>query len=111
MLTESAQFASVNEAPNGGDVHIDAHLHNYGNPAAMIPAFITGFSLFTIPSWATDQWRLTAGVGQPGGDQRSYTLEDADVLVQWLPMILATPFKFPGQVIPEVRKNIYKRTW
>lgn len=108
VLRESAQFANVSEAASGGDMHIDAHLHNYGNPAALIPAFITGFSFFTIPSWATDRWRLTATVNTPSGDQRSYTLEDSHVLVQWLPMIVATPFKFPGQVIPEVRRNIYR---
>lgn len=108
VLTESAQFSSVTEDASGGDVHIDAQLHNYGNPAALIPAFITGFSLYTIPSWGTDHWRLTATVINSGGDPQSYTFEDSSTLVQWLPMIFATPFQFPGQVIPEVRRNIYK---
>lgn len=108
VLTESAQFASVIEAGNGGDVHLDVQLHNYGNPAAVIPAFITGFSFFTIPSWATDHWRVTAAVAKSGSDPRTYTFEDADVLVQWLPMIFAMPFNSIWEVIPEVRKNIYK---
>lgn len=108
ILTESTQFSSVKEAASGGDVHIDAQIHNFGNPAAVIPAFITGFSLFTIPSWATDRWRLTANVSTQNGGPRSYVLEDAEVMVQWLPMIFLTPFKSPFHVIPEVRKNMYK---
>lgn len=108
ILTDSGQFASVTEAPSGGDVHIEAHLRNVGNPAALIPAFITGFTFFTIPSWATDQWSLTAKVLQAGEERHSYTLSDSDVLVQWLPMFFVMPFKSPGQVIPEVRRNIYK---
>jgi hypothetical protein len=108
VLTESAQFSNVSESAGGGDLHVDAQIHNSGNPAAMIPAFITGFSLFTIPSWATDHWRLTATVHTSGGDPRSYSFEDSDLLVQWLPMIFATPFKFPGTVIPEVRRNMYR---
>jgi hypothetical protein len=108
VLTESAQFATVTEAATGGDLHIDVRLHNYGNPAAVIPAFITGFSFFTIPSWTTDHWQLTAAVSHPGGDPHSYTLEDSEIMVTWLPMILVMPFKFPGQVIPEVRRNMYK---
>ena len=108
VLTESSQFASVREAESGGDVHIEARLHNSGNPAALIPAVITGFSLYTIPSWATEHWKLTADVSRSTGDPHSYTLEDSDMLVQWLPMILVFPFSSPFTVIPEVRKNMYK---
>ncbi len=108
VLIASGQFASLAESSSAGDVHIEVHLRNYGNPAALIPAFITGFSLFTIPSWATDRWSVTARVLKGAAEYRSYTFDDSDVLVQWLPMIVVMPFKFPGQVIPEVRRNMYK---
>lgn len=108
VLRESGYFASVSEAVSGGEVHIQTHLLNSGNPAALIPAFITGYSGFLIPSWSTDKWIMTAKVTTSDNQEYSYTLDDASIMFQWLPAILFTPFMHPLQVTGEVRRNIYK---
>lgn len=108
VLRESGYFASVSEAVSGGEVHIQTHLLNSGNPAAIIPAFITGYSLFVIPSWATDKWTVTAKVTTSDNQEYSYTLDDANVIFSWLPAIILTPFMHPIEVTGEVRKNMYK---
>ena len=107
-LQESGDFTSVSEGSFGGDIYIEAHLLNSGDPAAVIPAFITGLSLWTIPSWFTDRWYLTTKVRTADQKEYSYSLEDADIMIQWLPMIVFTPFKFPAVVSQDVRNNLYR---
>lgn len=108
VLRESGYFATVTEGNEGKGIHINAMLINSGSPAGMIPAVITGLSLYTIPSWATDNFEVTAKVTTPNGKEHTYNLSDSSTLVQWLPMIFAFPFKNPIEVPVEVRKNIYK---
>jgi hypothetical protein len=104
-IRESGYFTTWGSGING-DVVIDAKFVNSGNPVAMIPAFITGLTLYIVPSWATDTFTLTAKVKTQDGKEHSYELEDTSTLVQWLPMIFV-----PGNPIDvplSVRKNIWK---
>lgn len=79
------------EGPNDADVVVTGKFINENNPAAMIPAMITGFSLFTIPSWATSNCHIA--VQAKNGDlSKSYDLKDSMTMVTWLPMVLAMPF-------------------
>jgi hypothetical protein len=107
VLRESGYFASVTSG-NQGEMHIQVRLVNSGTPAAMIPAVITGLSLYTIPSWATDRYNITAKVLPPDGKERTYELADAMTTVQWLPMIVVAPFKNIVSVSGEVRRNIWR---
>lgn len=105
VIRESGYFATWGPGSNG-DITIEARLVNSGNPAALIPAFITGFTLYMVPSWATDTFTVTAKIKTRDGEEYPYQLEDSTTLVQWLPMIFV-----PGSImnIPgEVRKNIWK---
>jgi hypothetical protein len=107
VLRESGHFASL--APGDqGDMNIEVRLVNSGTPAAMIPAFITGLSLYTIPSWATDTYTITAKVRAIDGKMYTYELEDSMTTVQWLPMIVVAPFKNMVSVSKEVRRNIWR---
>lgn len=108
VLQDSGYFQEVSEAAEGTDWHMDATILNSGNPAALIPAFITGFSFYTIPSWATDHWTLTVELRMSDERQFSYVLKDSSVLVQWLPMIFFMPFQNPFILVPEVRKNMHR---
>lgn len=108
VLESSDYFSRISKKDGDADIVIDVKMTNSGNPAAMIPAFITGFSLYTIPSWATDNFDLVANVKRKDGLQKEYVLSDSATLVQWLPMI----FLFPANnfsVIPDVRKNMYAK--
>ncbi len=74
----------------------------------MIPAVITGLSLYTIPSWATDNYNVTAKVITQNGKEHIYELTDAMTTVQWLPMIFVFPFQNMVNVSRQVRQNIWK---
>ena len=54
VLNDSGYFAAVTKLGDQGDIDIQARLVNSGSPAALIPAFFTGLSLYAIPScpWA-----------------------------------------------------------
>ena len=108
VLESSDYFGRISKKDESADISIDVTLTNSSNPAALIPAFITGFSLYTIPSWATDNFDLVAKVERKDGLKREYALTDSATLVQWLPMIFVFPTK-NFSVIPDVRKNMYKK--
>ncbi len=108
VLEESDYFSRISKKDSSADISIETTLTNSGNPAALIPALVTGFSLYTIPSWATDNFDLVAIVERKDGLKKEYVLADSTTLVQWLPMIFAFPAK-NFSVIPEVRKNMYRK--
>ena len=107
VLRESGYFATLEKGSGGKDLDIRVELLNSGDPAALIPAFITGFSLYVIPSWATDNFEVSCKVSTADGQTREYKLKDSTTLVQWLPMIVVFPFK-PITGVAELRKKIYK---
>jgi len=107
VLEESQYFSRLSSDDETADIKIDVTMTNTGSSAAMIPAFITGLSLYTIPSWATDNFDVIATVESKNGQKKEYTLSDSTTLVQWLPMIFVYPMK-GLDVIPEVRKNMYR---
>ncbi|GAA5315164.1 MAG: hypothetical protein AseanaTS_03680 [Candidatus Pelagadaptatus aseana] len=108
VLQSSDYFGRISRNDESADITIDVTVTNSGNPAALIPAFITGLSLYTIPSWAKDNFNLVANVERKDGLKKTYELTDSATLVQWLPMIFAFPAN-NFSVVPEVRKNMYKK--
>lgn len=108
VLESSGYFERIAKRDDSADISIDVTLTNTGNPAAMVPAVITGLSLYTIPSWATDNFNLVAKVTRKDGLKKEYTLADSATLVQWLPMMFVFPAK-NFSVIPELRKNMYRK--
>lgn len=108
VLKESGYFASLQQGEEGG-IRIDADVVNYGNAiAAGVGGFLSGFTFCTIPCWATDNFRLKVKVMTSQGEQKEYLLDDAMTTFFWLPMIVATPFKGPWKVAPQVRRNMYE---
>lgn len=108
VLLNSGYFYAIDHQIEDADFAMQINILNRGNPAAMLPAFVTGFSLFTIPSWAKDTFILTCQIHTREGVDYFYQLEDASILVQWLPMILAFPFNLPARVPVDIRKNMYR---
>jgi len=108
VLESSDYFGRISKQDEFADISIDITLTNTGSPAAMIPAVITGLTLYIIPSWATDDFVLVAKVEREDGLKKVYTLADSTTLVQWLPMAFVFPVK-NFSVVPEVRKNMYKK--
>ena len=106
VLRESGYFATV-EKGDGKDINISVELVETGNPAAIVAALITGFSLYTVPSWAKIDLEAICKVTAADGETREYKLRDSATLVQWLPMLVVFPFK-PFTEVESMRKNIYK---
>lgn len=96
------------EGPSEADVVLDGVAHDENNPAAMIPAFITGFSMFTIPSWATATVHITADAKR-GEITKRYDLSDSVTMTTWLPLLLAMPFMdLPIPAGKQVDENTYR---
>lgn len=108
VLESSGYFERIAKRDGAADVSIDVTLTNTGNPAAMVPAVITGLSLYIIPSWATDNFNLVAKVARKDGLEKEYTLADSATIVQWLPMMFVFPAK-NFSVFPELRKNMFRK--
>ena len=108
VLQECDYFSSIEASADGKELCLKVLMVDSGTPAVIVPAVITGLSLYTIPSWATDQFAVNASVRTLDGEEHEYQLEDAGTMVQWLPMIFATPFIPPMKVYPEIRKNIFR---
>lgn len=100
----AADCCSVVEGPSEADLIVDGAGHDENSAAAMIPAFITGFSLYTIPSWVTVNFHVTANA-QKGSVKRTYDVKDSMTMVQWLPMALAFPFANPFPMEKELGDN------
>lgn len=79
------------EGPTEADLVVDGIAHDENNPAALIPAFITGLSLYAIPSWVTATIHITATATR-GEASKQYDLTDSMKIVQWLPMVFIMPF-------------------
>lgn len=98
------------EGPTEADVVVDGKFINENNPAAVFPAFLTGFSLFTIPSWATSNVHLQVTANR-GGKSTSYDLRDSMKMFTWLPMLFAMPFvdsPNPIKAEKEITENAYR---
>lgn len=106
-LEQSNYFGRIAKNDGQADISLSIQVKNTGTPVAMIPALITGLSLYTIPSWATDTFEVTATAKNKQGLSKQYVLTDSTTLVQWLPMVFVFPFK-NFAVVPEVRKNMYR---
>lgn len=95
-------------------VYIDAV--NHANASVMIPAFITGASLWTIPSWVTQKADLEVSIENRDGRIQNYDIQDSAVYVQWLPMIFAYPFQggpinARQELLERVSRNIVKNLY
>lgn len=106
-LVESGYFSEVIEEQADSDIFLDVTITDSYNPAALIAAAITGYSMYTIPSWATNRFEVKASASNKGGIEKIYTLNDTATLVQWAPMVFLFPFNNMS-VIDETQSNMYR---
>lgn len=80
---------------DSGKAHLSLSVKStdHSNPAAVVPAILTGLSLYVIPSWATETRDFEVQADHKSGKTATYELKDSFVLVQWLPMMFAFPFE------------------
>jgi hypothetical protein len=106
----AADCCVVVQSEAEADIVVKAVSHDENSRAAFVAAFITGFSLYTIPSWATAHVHLTATASKSDKSVKlaEYDLRDSMTMVQWLPMIFAFPFANPFSEGKEMEENVYK---
>ncbi|EGU34617.1 hypothetical protein [Vibrio scophthalmi] len=107
VLESSQYFRRISRVDSTADIFMNITITNSGSPIAVIPAFITGATLYIIPSWATDTFEVQANVISNNGLNKTYKFKDSTILVQWLPMAIFYPFN-NFDTVPAVRKNIYR---
>jgi len=107
LLSTECCVVAASEAE--ADVVVKAVSHDENSRAAMIPAFITGFSGFIIPSWATAHVHFTATANyvEKADTKFEYDVSDSMTMVQWLPMIFAFPFANPFSSGKDMETNAY----
>ncbi|HCS26200.1 MAG TPA: hypothetical protein DIW43_02030 [Spongiibacteraceae bacterium] len=96
------------ETRDEADLIVNAKLALHSSNAAMIGAFITGYSLYTIPSWVTPKMTYEVDVVSSAGVAHSYRYQDQYTLVQWLPMLFVFPFANPLPMEKELQFNAYR---
>lgn len=79
------------EDPTEASFVIDGTAIDHSNTAVLVPALITGLSLYTIPSWVTQTIDIKINA-KSGEKTNSYQLNDSFTLVQWFSMLFAFPF-------------------
>ena len=107
VLKESNYFSAIMQDGRDADINMSVTMTNTGSPAAMIPAFITGLSLWTIPTWMTEYYEVKTTVKTKNGQTKEYEMSDSAIMVSWLPMILVAPVKNFSE-INKVRENMYR---
>lgn len=97
----------VVESLSDASLVISGEVMDHSSSAVLIPAVITGISLYTIPSWVTEKIDITV-LAESGNKSLNYELEDSFKLVQWLPMAFAFPFTGgPIKNSERLRENTY----
>lgn len=104
----SSECCIVTTDETNSDVQIRVTISKYENPLALIPAAITGFSFYTIPSWATAEYTFNANVVDLNEQVHNYEVKDAWTFVQWLPMMFVFPFAPPDDMEEHVLRNMHK---
>lgn len=107
-LIKKSNCCSMTTDENEADINLSLEIERYENPAALLAAFLTGFSLYTIPSWATYSYTYEATVIDRNKTKHRYEMKDSWTLVQWLPMIFAFPMNMPGDVDEKTLTNLDK---
>lgn len=75
---------------------------------ALLFQTISGVTLTVIPSWYTEEIRVSAKIIKKGYEEKEYDLNDSVTTINWIPLILAVKYaRKPWNVATEVRNNIY----
>jgi hypothetical protein len=104
---ETGYFSEVGPTVDNPDVKIKVRIKDEGK-ANLGMAMVTGFTLFLIPSSATDLYVMDAEVTNlKTGQTRSYHLEDSMNYYQQIFLIFIMPFNWPASVVEDVLENMF----
>ena len=95
-------------AKNNGTPHLEINFSFRRNGAAVVPAILTGLTLYAIPSWQTQKYELKTQLTDGNGIDQGFKSNDHTTLVQWLPMIFAFPFAVPFTAEEKLTERMYQ---
>ena len=105
---ESGYFSEVGSAVDNPDLQIRVKMQDQGE-GSMGRAFLTGLTLYLIPSSGTDHYVMDAEVTHvKSGETKKYHLEESLEFHQQLFLIFIMPFNTPGSVAEEIFENMFK---
>lgn len=95
---------------NDIDFIIRGHFFDKSNPNALRVAFLTGISLYIIPTWINSESLLEAKIfNRKNSLVESYQISGSVKIIQWLPLLLVMPFKENSiKQHAKNKKNLYR---
>ncbi len=101
----SNMFGNVGDDIKNPEYTLEVNIENRGD-ASMIMAFLTGISLYVIPSCATDDYKLEAKlINNKTEKVNKITMKDSITTCQQLLLLFVMPFKCPISEIKTMQDN------
>ncbi|MDY6837300.1 MAG: hypothetical protein SWH78_04920 [Thermodesulfobacteriota bacterium] len=107
---ESGLFSQVVESAGDTDLHAEVMIVDRGDPNRFF-SFITGLTLYIIPSKATDKFTVKTAISDGDGNiLEAFEKSETVTLWQHLFMIVAMPFNWPSSVAKEALYDLNRAT-
>lgn len=107
VFNQSNQFSKFNAGAGFAKYHFSLSLRNDANVGlASLSGFISGLSLFIIPTYATDEYTLTVDVKKGNEVVKHYEYKDSMRTWTEALLIFLTPTHFPTSVVKDVIDNM-----
>lgn len=107
---ESGRFSEVTQGGSGTDLHAEVVIVDRGNPNRFF-AFITGLTLYIIPSKASDEFTVKTTISDEKGNIfGAFEKSETVTLWQQLLLVLAMPFNWPESVAREALYDLNHAT-
>lgn len=107
---DSELFTLASTDPSDTDLRAEVKVLDRGE-GSLAMAFLTGLTLYLIPSSATDELTVTTAVKDRSGATLG-TFERSEAVTMWqqLFLVFAMPFNFPGSVVKETLYDLNRAT-
>jgi hypothetical protein len=100
-------FSAVGTDLNNPDITVDVRMQTRAH-INYFSTFLTGLTLYLVPSQVTDEFDVRARVTNQNGQQWTITLEDHVTLWQHISLLPLMPFKTVPEAMIEVHENMYR---
>ena len=107
-IIEESDCCNVVDDQEKSNLVINGTFYNESSDTGIYFAYLTGFSFFVIPSWINSKMKISVQANN-GKITKDYVFEDSVFIAQWLPLVLAMPFRTsPIKDESGVNKDLYK---
>ena len=107
-IIEESDCCNVVDDQEKSNLVINGTFYNESSDTGIYFAYLTGFSFFVIPSWINSKMKISVQASN-GKITKDYVFEDSVFIAQWLPLVLAMPFRTsPIKDESGANKDLYK---